>query len=100
MPAFLERKSVDVIVLDLNLPDSNGAKSVGQIADANPGTPIVVLSGQGDYDTVREALLAGAQTFQVKDLGTHESLVERIDFAIQRKQRELDLAKRLIGNPL
>jgi DNA-binding NtrC family response regulator len=97
---FLSRQPVDVIVLDLNLPDSNGIGTVKQIANSRPGTPIVVLSGQGDFDTVRNALLAGAQTFQVKDIGSQETLAERIDFAIERKYREIELAKKHIAAPL
>ena len=98
--SFLSRNSVDVIVMDLNLPDSHGHETVRQIADAKPGTPIVVLSGQADFNTVREALLAGAQTYQVKDAGSQETLAERIEFAIQRKSRELELAKKYIVAPL
>lgn len=98
--AYLARNPVDVIVMDLNLPDSHGWHTVRQIADAKPGVPIVVLSGQADFDTVREALLAGAQTYQIKDIGSQESLAERIEFAIQRKSREIELAKKFIALPL
>lgn len=93
---FLDKNSVDVIVLDLNLPDSNGWHTVVQIADSRPGTPIVVLSGRDDVETIREALLAGAQTYQVKNIGTQENLAERIDFAIRRKAREIELSRRYI----
>lgn len=98
--AYLSRNPVDVIVMDLNLPDSNGWHTVRQIADAKPGVPIVVLSGQADFETVREALLAGAQTYQIKDVGSQESLAERIEFAVQRKAREIELAKKFIASPL
>lgn len=91
---FLDNNAVDVIVLDLNLPDSNGWHTVVQIADTRPGTPIVVLSGHDDVETIREALLAGAQTYQVKNIGTQDNLAERIDFAIRRKARELELSRR------
>ena len=97
---FLARNMVDVIIVDLNLPDSQGARTVKDIANTRPGTPIVVLSGQADFDTMRDALLAGAQTFQVKDTGSEETLAERIDFAIRRKYREIELAKKFIASPL
>lgn len=97
---FLARNMVDVIIVDLNLPDSQGARTVKDIANTRPGTPIVVLSGQADFDTMRDALLAGAQTFQVKDMGSEETLAERIDFAIRRKYREIELAKKFIASPL
>jgi DNA-binding response OmpR family regulator len=91
---FLERHPVDVVVLDLNLPDSNGWHTVVHIADLRPDLPIVVLSGHDEVDTIREALLAGAQTYQVKSVGTQANLAERIDFAIRRKARELELSRR------
>ena len=94
---YLDRNSVDVIVLDLNLPDSNGWRTVTQITNSRPGMPIVVLSGQGDFETMREALLAGAQTYQVKSESAQDNLAERIDFAIRRKAREVELARRHFG---
>jgi DNA-binding NarL/FixJ family response regulator len=98
--AYMAEKPVDVVVMDLNLPDSQGWQTVKQVADASPGVPIVVLSGQADFETVREALLAGAQTFQMKDSGTEQSLAQRIDFAIRRKAREIELARKFIDAPI
>ena len=92
-PEYLSRQQPDAIVIDLNLPDSKGWRTVREIADKAPGTPIVVLSGQGDYQTMRDALLAGAQTYQVKDRGSTDVLAERIEFAVLRKKREIELAK-------
>lgn len=54
----------DVILLDLNLPDSKGVDTVRAIAKLFPELPIVVWSGAAD---AAEAIHAGADQFILKD---------------------------------
>ena len=58
--ALLEEEGLDVALLDLALPDGNGADLIGELRERNPGISVVVLSaamGPGDLD---EAVEAGA----------------------------------------
>jgi len=60
---YARAHSVDVIMLDLNLPDSRGVKGVSIVRAALPGVPIVVLSSEGDRVTRQAALDMGADAF-------------------------------------
>ena len=48
---------VDLVVMDLMLPDGNGADLISEIKTRKPGLPVVVLSADADFD---HALDAGA----------------------------------------
>jgi PAS domain S-box-containing protein len=65
--AHARAHSVDVVLLDLNLPDSWGVEGVALMRQALPSIPIAVLSGSDDPYTVRAALRAGADRFLGKD---------------------------------
>lgn len=49
------------VLLDLNLPDSVGPSSIGDIRQIDRRTPVIVLTGFAAPITVEEALKAGAQ---------------------------------------
>jgi DNA-binding NarL/FixJ family response regulator len=65
------RAEIAVVVLDLNLPDSDGLGGLMSFRRQFPGTAVVVLSGTNDSATVRNALALGAVSFFSKsgDLG-------------------------------
>ncbi|MGC2247927.1 MAG: response regulator, partial [Terriglobales bacterium] len=54
--AFLEQKSPSVVLLDLNLPDSQGADTFRKVLAKAPQVPVVILSGQDDEELARKAL--------------------------------------------
>jgi PleD family two-component response regulator len=54
--ARLAEGGVDLIVLDLSLPDSTGLATVSRVSAAAPGVPIVVLSGHNDDALALEAV--------------------------------------------
>ncbi|MGQ4647616.1 ATP-binding protein [Lyngbya aestuarii] len=78
---------IDVILLDLNLPDSKGLETVVKFVVAVPNVPIVVLTGCfDDQETALNALGLGAQDYLVKDQITMPLLVRTIRYAIERGQ--------------
>lgn len=56
----------DLVVLDLNLPDSLGIDTVRRMVHAVPDLPVVVLTGDIDEDLGLEAIAHGAQDFLAK----------------------------------
>jgi DNA-binding response OmpR family regulator len=59
--AWIEAERVDVILLDLSLPDAHGLESVTRTLEFAPRLPIVVLTGLDDESAALAAVPAGAQ---------------------------------------
>jgi len=79
---------VDVILLDLNLPDSEGIATIRRVYQAHPEIPIVVLTGTDDDGIAIDALKAGAQDYIRKDEIKPDSLGRSVRYAIERKAVE------------
>lgn len=75
----------DIVLLDLNLPDSRGLDTVRSAVLASHDAPILVLTGSMDDETGTGAVEAGAQDFLPKPEMMTPILKRSIDFAIQRK---------------
>jgi PAS domain S-box-containing protein len=84
----LSSHTYDVILLDLNLPDSRGLDTLKTVVKSYPKIPVVVLSGLADDAVTIEAVRRGAQDYLVKgDIGG-PMLVRVLRYAIERKQAE------------
>jgi two-component system cell cycle response regulator len=82
--AVLDEFDPEVILLDLNLPDSDGLDTLTKVRKAAPAVPTVVLTGQEDEETAIAAISQGAQDFLTKG-GTSRELVSRsLRYAIER----------------
>jgi DNA-binding NarL/FixJ family response regulator len=93
--AHLGHKRPSVVLLDLNLPDSQGADTFCKVVEAAPGVPVVILSGQNDEALAIHALNYGVQDYiNKKDLTSH-GLSRAVRFAIHRQAllRSLDAAR-------
>ncbi|XGA79714.1 diguanylate cyclase [Halomonas sp. CH40] len=80
--------AADIILLDLNLPDSTGLETVSRCKAMACGTPIVVLTGHDDMDFSLRALEAGAQDYLIKNQLKAENLLRAIRYAMERHQLE------------
>lgn len=79
----------DVILLDLNLPDSEGLDTFHAVAAAQPQTAIVVLSAIDDRDVVVEALRQGAHDYIVKGKLDPIAITQILSTSIERHAREM-----------
>jgi CheY-like chemotaxis protein len=64
--SVLKKKPFDVILLDLELPDSNGINTFLNIHNENPLIPIIILTGLKDEKIRSYALKTGAYDYLVK----------------------------------
>ena len=71
--ARLERKGIDLVLLDLGLPDSQGLQTFHKLRKAVPAVPVIVLSGANDQDLAVTAVRDGAQDYLVKRADQRES---------------------------
>ena len=99
----LLKGGVDVVLLDLGLPDSQGLATFSQIHAREPNVPVVVLSGVADEDLAIAAVEAGAQDYLVKGTESCQVLTRALRYAIERKHAQdqirrlnLDLERRVI----
>jgi CheY-like chemotaxis protein len=79
---------VDVILLDLGLPDSMGIATLERANSAAPQLPIIVLTGLEDEDVGIEAVRKGAQDYLVKGQTKPRMILRSIHHAIERKRME------------
>ena len=85
---LLADKSFHIVILDTNLPDSFGARSVDLIQQCNGDIPIVCISGVADNDIALEMVSAGAQDFLSKSDMSPGQVARALRFAVCRKQTE------------
>ncbi len=81
-----------IILLDLNLPDSNGLETFLTIQSVAPNVPIIILSGVADQSLAIQAVQAGAQDFLVKGEFEEKLLLKTILYSIERKKSQLKIA--------
>jgi len=79
----------DLILSDLNLPDSNAAATVASITQAAKDSPLVFLTGLSDRKFGIEAIKAGAQDYIVKEDINTRLLDKTIQYAIERNKSKV-----------
>jgi signal transduction histidine kinase/DNA-binding NarL/FixJ family response regulator len=84
----LRRGSIDVVLLDLSLPDAYGIETVTQTHATSPDVAIVVLTGLDDEATAIRAMHEGAQDYLVKGQVDRNLLIRAIRYARERKRTE------------
>jgi len=78
----------DVVLLDLNLPDSQELGTLTKVIKKAPLTAVIVITGEYGEDLGLEAIAQGAQDYLVKSSFDHEMLSKSIHYAIERKRME------------
>lgn len=81
----------DVVLLDLDLPDSFGLDTFSRVAAAVSDLPVIVLSGNQDEGIALTAVKMGAQDYVIKGFDGAHILPRIISYAIERKKSELAL---------
>jgi len=84
----LSRTGVDVVLLDLGLPDSQGLETFMRARRGAPDEPIVVISGLDDERLALEAVRSGAQDYLVKGRIEGHLLARVLRYAVERKRGE------------
>ena len=87
---MLAQGGIDVVLLDLGLPDSQGLETLVKVRQQAPGVAIVVLTASDDERLVSQALQQGAQDYLVKGyMQVYPNLLQRsMRYAIERKHSD------------
>ena len=88
----LARSGMDLVLLDLSLPDSQGLETFTRVHKQAPQIPIIVMTGLDDENIALNAVQLGVQDYLVKGRVDSLFLVRSIRHAIERKRTEKTLA--------
>ena len=86
--ARLRTDNLDVVLLDLGLPESTGLETLQRLLAGTRVPTLVVLSGLTDEGVAVQALQSGAQDYLVKGQVDSALLIRAIRYAIGRNQAE------------
>ncbi|MBI2812116.1 MAG: PAS domain S-box protein [Candidatus Melainabacteria bacterium] len=87
----LAQGGIDIVFLDLSLPDSHGLETVAKVRNEYSVVPVVVLTGSDDDALAVQVLKAGAQDYLVKGQLDPSSLGRSIKYAIERQRSTIAL---------
>jgi len=82
----LRAKEVDIVLLDLSLPDSSGIETVRAVINKHPRVAIIVLSGLQDEQVALQSVRYGAQDFLEKRQLSTAMLQRSIAHSLERKK--------------
>lgn len=103
LSAGLERlteSGIQVVLLDLSLPDSQGLDTFIQLYAHVPDVPVIILTGLDDEALGQIAVREGAQDYLVKGQITSPTLGRAIRFAIERQRLVTELNTKSLVDPL
>ena len=89
----LASDSIDIVLLDLTLPDAQGFDTVIQLHERAPHVPLIVLTGLDDEELALKAMQHGAQDYLIKGSVDARLLVRSIRYALERTRTERELGK-------
>ena len=100
--ARLSQGGIDLVLLDLNLPDSQGAVTFERTYAFSPDVPIVVLTGLDDEEVGLNTVRGGAQDYLIRGEVSTDLLRRSIRYAVERHRlssalRSLSLIDDLTG---
>ena len=105
--AVLDEGSVDCIVSDYQMPETNGIEFLNAVRERNSQLPFILFTGEGSETVASDAISAGATDYLQKQTGTeqYQLLANRVKNAVEsyQSQRELGQYQRLVetvGDPM
>ena len=86
-----EEKRIDLVLLDLSLPDSHGFKTLTNFMAKFPKIPVIVMTGLSDEIIGNQSIKAGAQDYLVKGQFDSNLLGRVIRYSMQRHKAQQKL---------
>ena len=94
---YIEKESVDVLLMDINLPDKSGIDLCAEIKKMKPSTMILALSTLSQPSYINKMLANGANGYIFKSVGKEE-LLEAIRVVANGEKYISDEATQIIKN--
>ena len=83
---YLQQNRYDVVLLDLNLPDSEGFDTFTKLHMKNPEKPVIIMTGMDDKELGLDSVKKGAQDYLVKGRFDSILLMRSIAYSIERQK--------------
>jgi DNA-binding response OmpR family regulator len=97
--SLLEQRVVDLVYLDIQLPEMNGLEVLALLRESYPGLPVILLTGYGTVQSAIQALRLGATDYLLKPLDP-EVLLARTQIALHEvivERRKAQLRSQISG---
>ncbi|MFX1273714.1 MAG: winged helix-turn-helix transcriptional regulator [Promethearchaeota archaeon] len=85
---ILTKKTFDILLLDLSLPDSDRTKTLESVLEIKDSVPIIILTGLDEKYLALESLKKGVQDYLIKGELNSSLLIRSILYAIERHRIE------------
>lgn len=95
---FLQQHKVDIVLLDITLPDGNGVHFCKDINERYPQTIIVALSNLNERSIISQMFRNGARGYLLKNLSAKE-LLEALDTVLEGKTAMSFEVKEIMQQP-
>jgi two-component system response regulator DegU len=74
---LVEQYQPDVVIMDINMPTTNGVEATSQLIQKNPESKVIILSIHDDENYVTHALRTGATGYLLKEMDA-DALIEAV----------------------
>jgi putative two-component system response regulator len=91
--ARLKNAGIDLVLLDLGLPDSQGLETYRKLSEATSHLPVIILTGNDDQEVAVAAVREGAQDYLIKGQFVGSLLTRAVRYAMERKRVEEKIQK-------
>lgn len=98
--ACLAESEIQAVLLDLNLPDSQGLETFLAVNTSSPELPIVILTALDDMRVALEAVRLGAQDYLVKGRFDAATLSRAVRYAVERNRLQQTIRSMALIDPL
>jgi len=86
---ILDEKDIDVIILDVKMPEMDGIETLREVKTRHPLTEVIMLTGHGTVEMAVQGMKLGAFDFLMKP-ADFRVVTDKLNQARQRKHEQLD----------
>ena len=90
---LLDSEDIDLVLLDLGLPDNQGLDGFEKIHSRKPSVPVIAITGLDDEKVSTEGIRRGLQDCLIKGKVEGILLLRTINYAIERQRLQLELER-------
>lgn len=97
---ILERETVDLLLVDIRMPEMDGFEVMTVVRKRHPDIAIVVMTGYGTVETALETLHRGADGLILKPFSDTSELIKSVQHALHEHRRKRDALRLQALRPL